>query len=88
MGARIFGAGFRRITVDGVEHLGGRYLPGMPDRIEPARFLVVRGERGETKLKGTRAGILDRFWASCARRVRTSSTTRLDRASTNGKLRS
>ena len=41
MGAKIEGAGTRRITIQGVTSLGGTHHPVIPDRIEAGTFMVA-----------------------------------------------
>ena len=60
MGAHVKGAGTDMITIEGVKELHGATHRVMPDRIEIGTFLcAAAATRGEIKLKGTRANILD-----------------------------
>ncbi len=59
-GARIEGAGTNKITIHGVERLGGGSYDVLPDRIETGTFLVAGAMTGGRVLaKKTRADILD-----------------------------
>jgi UDP-N-acetylglucosamine 1-carboxyvinyltransferase len=60
MGAKIQGAGTDKITVDGVERLGGTSYDVLPDRIETGTYLVAGAiTRGHVRVKGTRPEHLD-----------------------------
>ena len=60
MGAKIHGAGSDVIRIEGVERLHGARHRIMPDRIETGTFLVAAAAtRGDVRLTGTRADILD-----------------------------
>ncbi len=48
MGAKIEGAGTRRITIEGVESLGGTHHTVIPDRIEAGTFMVAGAIASET----------------------------------------
>ncbi len=55
MGARVRGAGTRRIEVDGVEALGGAEHTIIPDRIETGTFMIAAAiTRGELEIKHCR----------------------------------
>ncbi|MEP7181778.1 MAG: UDP-N-acetylglucosamine 1-carboxyvinyltransferase [Betaproteobacteria bacterium] len=59
MGARITGAGSDRITIEGVERLGGTTHAIMPDRIETGTFLAaVAATGGDATVRGTQADTL------------------------------
>jgi UDP-N-acetylglucosamine 1-carboxyvinyltransferase len=59
MGARILGAGTRRITVQGVARLGGARHTVLPDRIETGTYaMAVAMAGGEILLQNTRAELL------------------------------
>ncbi|MEN8679070.1 MAG: UDP-N-acetylglucosamine 1-carboxyvinyltransferase [Akkermansiaceae bacterium] len=48
MGAKIEGAGTRRITIEGVTSLGGTHHTVIPDRIEAGTFMVAGAMAGES----------------------------------------
>ncbi|HUE80817.1 MAG TPA: UDP-N-acetylglucosamine 1-carboxyvinyltransferase [Pyrinomonadaceae bacterium] len=55
MGARVRGAGTRRIEVQGVEELGGAEHTIIPDRIETGTFMIAAAiTRGELEIKHCR----------------------------------
>ncbi|MGB6539157.1 MAG: UDP-N-acetylglucosamine 1-carboxyvinyltransferase [Xanthobacteraceae bacterium] len=59
MGARIFGAGTRRIVIEGVAKLGGARHAVLPDRIETGTYaMAVAMTGGEILLQNTRADLL------------------------------
>jgi UDP-N-acetylglucosamine 1-carboxyvinyltransferase len=59
MGARIAGAGTRRIVVDGVTRLGGARHAVLPDRIETGTYaMAVAMAGGDVLLEGARAELL------------------------------
>lgn len=60
MGAKISGAGSDKITIEGVERLGGTTYTVLPDRIETGTYLVgaaITG--GKIRIRDTRPDILD-----------------------------
>jgi len=60
MGARISGAGTSRITIDGVEALGGARHRVLPDRIETGTYaFAVAMTGGDVLLEGAEAGLLE-----------------------------
>lgn len=60
LGAKISGAGTDKITVDGVERLGGGVYRVLPDRIETGTFLVAAAiSRGRVVCHATRPDTLD-----------------------------
>jgi len=59
MGAKISGLGSARITIDGVEALGGARHQVLPDRIETGTYAIaVSIAGGEIELSGTRAELI------------------------------
>lgn len=59
MGAKISGLGSARITIDGVEALGGARHRVIPDRIETGTYAIaVAITGGEIELSGTRAELI------------------------------
>jgi len=64
MGAKISGAGTDKITIEGVERLGGTEYTVLPDRIETGTYLVAAAiTGGYIKVKDTRPDILDAILA-------------------------
>lgn len=60
LGAKISGAGTDKITVEGVERLGGSVYRVLPDRIETGTFLVAAAiSRGRVVCHATRPDTLD-----------------------------
>lgn len=60
LGAKISGAGGDRITIEGVERLGGGVYRVLPDRIETGTFLVAAAvSRGRVVCRNTRPDTLD-----------------------------
>ena len=60
MGAKIEGAGTKRIVIEGVDNLQGCHYEVMPDRIETGTFLVAGAMTGGRVLaRRTRAELLD-----------------------------
>lgn len=60
MGAKVQGAGSDKITIEGVEKLGGAKHRVIPDRIEAGTFLVAAAiSRGEIKVKDVIPGHLE-----------------------------
>ncbi len=60
LGAKISGAGSDRITIEGVERLGGGVYRVLPDRIETGTFLVAAAiSRGKVLCRNTQPDTLD-----------------------------
>lgn len=60
LGAKISGAGTDKITIEGVERLGGGVYRVLPDRIETGTFLVAAAvSRGNVLCRNTRPDTLD-----------------------------
>lgn len=60
LGAKISGAGTDRITIEGVERLGGGVYHILPDRIETGTFLIAAAvSRGKVICRNTRPDTLD-----------------------------
>ncbi|MGL9773832.1 MAG: UDP-N-acetylglucosamine 1-carboxyvinyltransferase [Sodalis sp. (in: enterobacteria)] len=60
LGAKISGAGTDKITIEGVERLGGGVYRVLPDRIETGTFLVAAAiSRGRVVCHATRPNTLD-----------------------------
>ncbi|MGL9769616.1 MAG: UDP-N-acetylglucosamine 1-carboxyvinyltransferase [Sodalis sp. (in: enterobacteria)] len=60
LGAKISGAGSDKITIEGVERLGGGIYRVLPDRIETGTFLVAAAiSRGRVMCHATRPDTLD-----------------------------
>lgn len=59
LGAKIIGAGTDKITIEGVERLGGGFYHVLPDRIETGTFLVAAAiSRGHVVCHATRPDML------------------------------
>ncbi|RWD46134.1 MAG: UDP-N-acetylglucosamine 1-carboxyvinyltransferase [Mesorhizobium sp.] len=59
MGAKIYGAGTKTITIDGVEALSGARVRVIPDRIETGTYaMAVAMTGGDVMLEGARADLL------------------------------
>lgn len=60
LGAKISGAGTDKITIEGVEHLGGGVHSVVPDRIETGTFLIAAAiSGGKVVCRNTRPDTLD-----------------------------
>ncbi|MCP5810044.1 UDP-N-acetylglucosamine 1-carboxyvinyltransferase, partial [Klebsiella pneumoniae] len=60
LGAKITGAGTDKITIEGVERLGGGVYRVLPDRIETGTFLVAAAiSRGKVVCHNTKPDTLD-----------------------------
>jgi len=62
LGAKITGAGTDKITIEGVERLGGGVYRVLPDRIETGTFLVQQPFHGAKLFATTRSQIR---WMPC-----------------------
>jgi len=70
LGAKISGAGSDKITIEGVERLGGGVYRVLPDRIETGTFLVAAAiSGGKVLCRNTSRTRWTPCWRSCATRA-------------------